>query len=289
MPAEVTDVLDTVASAAGEAARTVGSAAGDLFHQTSVAEARAQARSELTPVVDDSVLKTPGTLTVGVKTAETAPLSLLGTDGSLSGIDVDTAHALADELGLGNVELVSVQNASSALSTTCDIVMGVKEGESPDVTSVGNYAQSALGVFCSQEVDAPVPLAELSGKTVGVQASSVSQAALGELGAEVAEQTFSNLNEAFDALAAGTVDYVVCDAYAGAYLSCVTGGGHFAGTLDEPVAVGIGVSASSPADFQAQVQGALETIQANGIADIAKSRWVGSFPELTSDTRILGA
>ena len=165
--------------------------------------------------------------------------------------------------------------------------MGVEGGESADVMSVGDYAQSALGVFSAAEVGSvPIAASELEGRTVGVQGSSVSQVALRELGIGVTEQTFSNLNEAFDALAAGTVDYVVCDAYAGAYLSCVSGSGHFAGTIDVPVAVGVGVQASS-SGLQASVQEAIEEIQGNGVANIAKSRWIGEFPVLSDASRIV--
>ena len=287
VPSEVTGVLDSLASFAGGAVETLSATVDDVFGGTTVAEAREQRRADLLQKVDDADLKTPGTLTVGIKMGETAPLAMTGTSGTLSGIDVDTAYALADALGISNVELVSVQNASSALAADCDLVMGVKSGESADVMSVGNYAQSALGVFSATEVGSvPVSAAELEGKTVGVQGSSVSQVALRELGIGVTEQTFSNLNEAFDALAAGTVDYVVCDAYAGAYLSCVSGGGHFAGTIDAPVSVGVGVSASA-SGLQASVQEAIEEIQGNGVANVAKSRWIGEFPALSDTSRIV--
>ena len=319
VPSEVTGALDGLASAVGGAVETLGATVDDVLGGTSVAQAREQRRDDLLQKVDDADLKAPGTLTVGIKMGETAPLAMSGSDGDLSGIDVDTAYALADALGIANVELVAVQNASSALAADCDLVMGVESGESADVMSVGYYAQSALGVFSAAEVGSvPVAASELEGRTVGVQGSSVSQVALRELGIGVTEQTFSNLNEAFDAvqgssvdpaaaradalglahvelvsvhhasaaLAAGTVDYVVCDAYAGAYLSCVSGSGHFAGTIDAPVAVGVGVQASS-SSLQASVQEAIEEIQGNGVANIAKSRWIGEFPVLSDASRIV--
>ena len=287
VPSEVTGALDGLASAVGGAVETLGATVDDVLGGTSVAQAREQRRDDLLQKVDDAELKTPGTLTVGIKMGETAPLAMSGSDGDLSGIDVDTAYALADALGIANVELVAVQNASSALAADCDLVMGVESGESADVMSVGDYAQSALGVFSAAEVGSvPIAASELEGRTVGVQGSSVSQVALRELGIGVTEQTFSNLNEAFDALAAGTVDYVVCDAYAGAYLSCVSGSGHFAGTIDAPVAVGVGIQASS-SSLQASVQEAIEEIQGNGVANIAKSRWIGEFPVLSDASRIV--
>lgn len=286
VPSEVSVVIDDVTTVVGGALESLGDAIDDALGGTSVAEARQQRRDDLLQRVDDSELKTSGTLTVGIKVGETAPLAMTDSEGTLSGIDVDTAYALADALGIANVELVEVQNASSALAADCDVVMGVEDGEAADVVSVGDYAQSALGVFCSGEVSSvPISASDLEGATVGVQGSSASQVALRDLGVSVSEETFSNLNEAFDALSQGTVDYVVCDAYAGAYLACITGDVSFAGTLDAPVSVGVGVLASSSA-LQESVQLAMEEILVNGVANIAKSRWVGSFPALTADTQI---
>lgn len=286
VPSEVSAVIDDVTTVVGGALESLGDAIDEALGGTSVAEARQQRRDDLLQRVDDSELKTPGTLTVGIKVGETAPLAMTDSEGALSGIDVDTAYALADALGIANVELVEVQNASSALAADCDVVMGVEDGEAADVVSVGDYAQSALGVFCSGEVSSvPISASDLEGATVGVQGSSASQVALRDLGVSVSEETFSNLNEAFDALSRGTVDYVVCDAYAGAYLACITGDVSFSGTLDAPVSVGVGVLATSSA-LQESVQLAMEEILVNGVASIAKSRWIGSFPALTADTQI---
>ena len=288
VPTEVTDALGGAGEALSGVGQAIGGAVDGLLDETSVAEAREQRRADLTPALSDADLKTPGTLTVGIEAAESAPLAFSATDGSLVGIDVDTAYALADELGMANVEIVSVQNASAALASNCDVVMGVEAGSATDVTVLGSSAQSALGVFAATEVTAPIAAADLSGKTVGVQANSVSQSTLASLGLGAVEQTFSNLNEAFDALASGSVDYVVCDAYAGAYLSCTYDAGFFAGTLDAPVAVGVGVSSSASQGLQSSVQAALDAIQGNGVADIAKTRWIGVFPALTEASRLSG-
>ena len=258
----------------------------DVTDPVTVEQARAARRAELVPAVSDEDLVTPGTLTVGVRSTGTAPLVMTGSDGSTMGIDVDTAYALADELGLAHVEFVSVTNVAAGLAS-CDVVMSV-DATQGDCTVVGSYAQSALGVFAAGDtVATPIAATEFSGKTVGVQESSVSQASLAKLGLGNFEETFSNLNEAFDALATGSVDYVVCDAYAGAYLACMHEGISFAGTIDTPVPVGVAVSTDATS-LQANVQAALDAIQTNGVADIAKSRWVGEFPALTEATVVTG-
>lgn len=258
----------------------------DVTDPVTVDQARAARRAELVPAVSDEDLVTPGTLTVGVRSTGTAPLVMTGSDGSTMGIDVDTAYALADELGLAHVEFVSVTNVAAGLAS-CDVVMSV-DATQGDCTVVGSYAQSALGVFSATEVAAvPVTAADLAGATIGVQAGSVSQVALVGLDLGVVEQDFTNLNEAFEALSAGTVNYVICDAYAGAYLATSYTGVSFAGTIDTPLTVGIAV-APDAAELLGSVQAALDEIQTNGVAAIGKSRWVGDFPALTEATVVTG-
>ena len=254
----------------------------DITDPITVAEAREQRRSELMPSVSDDDLVTPGTLTVGLRATGAAPLVIASEDGSYQGIDVDTAYALADQLGLGSVEFVSVRSVAEGVET-CDVVMGADADET-GCTVVGSYVQSALGVFCAGEpASVPIDASALSGATVGVQSGSVSQASLDELDLGCTDETFSNLNEAFDALSAGTVDYVVCDAYAGAYLATAYDGVGFAGTIDTPATVGVAV-ASDSSNLIGNVQMALDEIQVNGVAEIGKSRWVGDFPSLTEAT-----
>lgn len=257
----------------------------DFLASTSVADARAARREALNPVVSSDALRQADTLTVGILATETAPLSFASADGSQSGIDVDTAHALADALGLPYVSFVSVSNVSSGLKDSCDVVMGVSADNAGDATVVGSYAQTATGLFTRQDVTAPIDASALSGATVGVQEGSVSQSTLEGYAVDVTESTFSNLNEAFDALSAGEVDYVVCDALSGAYLATAYPGTVFAGTLDEPVSVGVAVSNEALATA---VDSALSSIQSNGVGDLVRSRWLGAMPVLTADSRVTG-
>ena len=258
----------------------------DVTDPVTVEQARAARRAELVPAVSDEDLVTPGTLTVGLQVTGTAPLVIAGSDGEYGGIDVETAYALADQLGLGAVEFVPVQSVAEGVET-CDVVMGASS-EEPDCAVVGSYVQSALGVFSATDVaSVPISAADLGGATIGVQAGSVSQASLGRLNLGNAEQTFSNLNEAFEALAAGTVDYVVCDAYSGAYLAHAYDGVSFAGTIDAPLPVGIAV-ASDASSLIGNVQMALDEIQTNGVAAIGRARWIGDFPALTEATVVSG-
>lgn len=257
----------------------------DFFGTPSVAEAREARRSTLSPVVTSDALRQADTLTVGIPTSETAPLVLTSSSGERAGIDIDLAYALADELGLGSVVFVTVDDVSTALSESCDVVMGVESSSAEGATVAGSYVQSATALFTKGDVTAPIDASALAGATVGVQGGSVSEGVLNDYETGATASTFSNLNEAFDALEEGTVDYVLCDAYAGAYLATAYPGTVFAGTLDEPVPVGVAVGEG---ELQSAVQGALDAIQTGGVGDIVRSRWVGSLPSLSSETCVTG-
>lgn len=257
----------------------------DFIGTPSVEEAREARRSELAPVVAGAALKQEGTLTVGIPATETAPLSITSADGVQSGIDIDLAHALADELGLSYVSFVPVDGVDAALAETCDIVMGLEPGDAGNATVIGGYVQSATGLFARGDVTAPVDASSLSGTSVGLQEGSVSAQLVGEFELDIMRTPFANLNDAFEALEQGSVQYVVCDAYAGAYLAAAYSDVSFAGTFDEPTLVGIAVS--SP-ELQTAVQSALETVETGGVGDIARARWVGDLPTLTAESVIGG-
>ncbi|WP_455139852.1 substrate-binding periplasmic protein [Thermophilibacter sp.] len=257
----------------------------DFVGTPSVEEALADRRAALAPVVTSDALVEPDTLTVGLLATQTAPLVITADDGTPSGIDVDTALALADALGLSRVSFVSVPNVAGGLDGTCDVVMGVEDADAGDATVAGGYAQSATGLFTTGGVTAPIDAADLDGATVGVQAGSVSASLLDDYDLSITQSPYANLNDAFDALEAGEVDYVACDAYAGAYLAATLSDASFAGTLDDPVTAGVAVPSG---ELQAAVTSALQDIQTNGVGDVARARWVGALPTLTAETRVTG-
>lgn len=257
----------------------------DFIGTPSVDEAREERRAELAPVVADASLKQTGTLTVGIPDTQTAPLAIASSGGAWSGVDVSMAYALADELGISSVTFVSVNDVEGALADTCDIVMGVEPDEAGAASVVGGYAQTATGVFTRGDVTAPIDASALSGATVGIQEGSVSSATLDGFELDVVRTPATNLNEAFDALEQGSVQYVICDAYAGAYLAAAYTDISFAGVLDEPVLVGVAVSGD---ELQSAVQSALEAIETNGVSDIARARWVGDLPTITAESVVSG-
>ena len=235
---------------------------------TSVAEAKAAARAARSTTLTADELHTAGTLTVGLLSSESAPLLLSSAD---EGLDVDVAYALADELGV-DCAFVSVTGLSDAYDA-CDVVMGVRAGDDADTAVAGSYAKATA--------------ADLAGKTVGVQAGSVSQRALASAGTQAAEQDFTNLNEAFAALEAGTVDYVLCGAYPGGYLAAVYDGISCVGTLAQPAYLGVGVKAENNTLFSKVLEG-MDVISSNGVLDVLRGRWVGGMSRLDTTSVIDG-
>lgn len=252
---------------------------------TSVEEARQSVLGGKATTVDASALVAPGYLTVGVKSAiSSAPTCVQGEDGLLYGLDVDLAAALASELGL-KVRYVPVVD-NSQLGTTCDVVMNSRSDNPESVAVVGSYVESA-SCFFYRGTPQVLQITDLGGKSVGLQSGSMSETALNRTGLKMSQRSFVNLNEAFDALAAGEIDYVLCEAFPGAYLASLHGGISFAGALEAPETSGVAVSAKN-AELVSKIQVAFDTLSSNGVLEIARTRWVGSLPALTADSQIQG-
>lgn len=249
---------------------------------TSVADARHAALGGVSKV-EASALVDPGYLTVGLKSAtSSAPLCVEGENGRVMGLDVDLSAALASELGL-KVRYVPVVDGST-LGTECDIVMNGATDDPNHIAIAGTYVESATSFFYMGENKVSA-VTELNGKSVGLQGGSVSETVLNRTGLKMSQKAYANLTEAFDALSVGDVDYVLCETYPGAYLANLHDGVGFAGSLETPETKGIAVLASNT-ELVTKVQEAYDTILANGILEVARSRWVGSLPTLTSDSRI---
>lgn len=263
----------------------------DRFVTTAtVADAEQSLKDARTSTVDSSELVSEGTLTVGLLSTASAPFVGTTSSGNQVGVNIELAYALADQLGL-DVQFVDVTDAATSLGATCDVVVGVSTSEggaTAGVSVMGDYAETAVGVF-AKKGSGIASVSDLAGKTAGVQPGSSSERALAETGASTAEQSFANTNEAMDALEDGSVDFVVCDAYAGSYLACK---GYddveLVGTLDIPVAIGVAVRADKPTLAPA-VQAAVDAVQTNGQLDVIKARWVNGIETLTANSRLQGA
>lgn len=261
------------------------SAIQQTFGTPSVAEARAKQAASVSAQVSTPAIIKQGTLTVGLDTSSSAPMCVTSQDGTFQGYDVDMAYAIADELGL-DVEFVSVTNVSQALGQTCDVVMGASASGSGAAAVVGAYAEDAVGFFHKggEQVAAKQ---DLVGKTIGVQDGSTSQQLLKRSDLEARQESFKNLNDAFDALEQGIVDYVLCDAFSGAYLQSAYTDIAFCGSFDVPSAVGVGVAATNT-ELQTVVKTAVDKVTSGGVAQIVRAKWLGGLSQLSDSSQVSG-
>lgn len=258
----------------GELVGIAGDKLGELLQNVggpSYDEAFAARAAETAPAIDDADLVEAGYLTVGLQNSTvSAPFVIESNTGKLQGIDVDLSSAIASQLGL-KVRFVPVLTVDSALSAgECDVVMSASADRVNSSTVLGSYSELATAFFHVGSEGA-VDVSELDGKTVGLQAGSVSQSALDGTSLNMQQSFYSNLNEAFDALEAGEVDFVLCDAYPGAYLASTYSDISFAGAISAPSTIGIASSTSNVA-VQTAVKDALDQVMVNGQMDIIRGK-----------------
>ena len=242
-------------------------------------------RETVTPTVSDDALVTPGTLTVALDTSD-APQAMQDADGNLTGYAVDAARALACRMGL-KVAFVDVSSADSALSDKkADIFIGDIKSTDDGISSLGTCLYDAAAVFgkTSDGESLSVSTDTLNTATLGVQMSSASQEALAKQSITANQKTFSNINECFEALESGEVDYVICDSTAGGYLARLMSQISYVGTLETPSTLGVAGLASNDELCRA-VSDALDGITVDGTLEAVHSVWYGTMPyDLTAKT-----
>ena len=229
----------------------------------------------VTPAVSDDALVTPGTLTVALDTSD-APQAMQDADGNLTGYAVDAARALASRMGL-KVAFVDASSADSALGDKkADIFIGDINSTDGDISALGTCLYDAAAVFgkTSDGESLSVSTETLNTATLGVQTSSASQEALAKQSITANQKTFSNINECFEALESGEVDYVICDSTAGGYLARLMSQVSYVGTLET-----LGVAGLAANDELCRaVSDALDGITVDGTLEAVHSVWYGTMP-----------
>lgn len=242
-------------------------------------------RETVTPTVSDDALVTPGTLTVALDTSD-APQAMQGADGNLTGYAVDAARALASRMGL-KVAFVDASSADSALGDKkADIFIGDINSTDGDINTLGTCLYDAAAVFgkTSDGESLSVSIETLNTATLGVQTSSASQEALAKQSITANQKTFSNINECFEALESGEIDYVICDSTAGGYLARLMSQISYVGALETPSTLGVAGLAANDELCRA-VSDALDGITVDGTLEAVHSVWYGTMPyDLTTKT-----
>lgn len=253
---------------------------------TSVADAvalrNAQAKAQMS--VSAPVVHQDGVLRVAVLTSAGSPHVMEASDGTLQGIDVDVAAALAQQMGLG-LELVPVSSVSEASAQGADVVLGVSPQDSGGLTVVSSYMEEAVGIFCHDGADLSDAGALASQGVAVVSGTGAQRAVTAVPGLAAAQRPYDDIDAAFDALEAGEVACVACPAYEGAYIALGHPGISMAGTVDVPRTVGAGVERGNT-ELVSAVQDSLDAVGSNGVLALIRSRWVGDLPTLTADSLI---
>lgn len=228
--------------------------------------------------VSDSALNTAGTLRVGVN-ASNAPYSV-EQSGSIVGIDVDIAAALADEMGL-KLELVDVgTGVDTAFSQeNVDIVMGVTEANSAYWMS-DPYMSSGIALFSlTQGAQAPTSAGSFK---IAAQSSSMSAIEVESAFGSGCLENAADPQSAFDSLSTGAVDYVAADSTIGEYVIHVSGMEAYPiALLQEPSSYSIAVDTTNTA-LQTSVQEALMKLTNGGVIDVIQNMWLGDQVDLSS-------
>ena len=232
--------------------------------------------------VDNSLLHTPGTLRVGVD-ASNAPYAAQS-QGSIVGIDVDTAAALADELGL-KLELVDVgTNAEGAFtSDDVDIVMGVGS-DAKNCWVPEPYLSSSIVLFAAEEgTRVPLPTDVF---VVAAQASTMSAVEVtNRLGQDHLDAT-SDIQTAFDKLKDGSAKYVATDSTIGSYVAHSNNQTIYPiALLAEETKYCIGAPTTASA-LQDAVSEALKKLSDGGVLKLIDQKWLGDQMDLASLTVI---
>lgn len=251
------------------------------FMPTTVQDALKADRNANSPKVSVPTIHEQGVLKVGLRNSTMRPpLIIQDSKGDLSGIDIDVVSAVADDLGL-SVQFIPIPDQGA--ESQVDVVVDVKTTDAP-VTVVGKILESAVGFFWKGN-SGVIEKDQLMNKTVAVQSASTSLAVLEKTDLVMTVKGFANLNEAFDALNSGSVDFVLCDTNAGAYIANQYAGIVMCGTIDNPAVHGIGVPSSNIA-LQQAISASLDKLNNNGVLKLITVRWMGDLVEVNGESQI---
>jgi polar amino acid transport system substrate-binding protein len=220
-----------------------------------------------------------GVLRVGV---DSSGVPFAGpSEGRIIGIDVDTAAALAEQMGL-RLEVVDVkgQDANAVLGAgTVDVVMGI-QGEAAGAftgSQVGPYVvdgPAAFTVGLSGEAPAFDP-AVLGGVPIAAQEGSLSAWQVDRDYGSGNLRAYPTLNAVFDELSSGSVSYAAADAVVGSFLALQQYEGiRCVGLLSEPQGVYMGV-ATEKQELLSRLTDALRSLRDEGNLQTIIAKWLG--------------
>lgn len=215
----------------------------------------------------------PGKLIVGVDASSYPFAGESG--GRISGLNVDVAAALADELGL-RLELVDTgMSGLAALGEQVDILMGVDATDAPEGSCWISqpYLAAGIALFAGGE-GASAPVAK-DKPVIGAQSQSLSAWLVTDLYGADALSASDDLRAIFQDLKDGALEYAASDMAVGHYLcNGLSMEAAMVGLLEESSNYCVAVPADNAA-LQQAVGEALATVEGTGILEVILTRWVG--------------
>ncbi len=238
-----------------------------------------KANDTYVPETNDPVVSTPtigeaGVLRVGVDPGN-PPLAGMESD-KIVGLDVETAAAIADDLGL-KLSIVDVGSdpAGALEAGRVDIVMGIDSADPQgDFWLSSTYLPTGVALFALSP-DAVVPT-DGQGMRFAAQMSSKSAwAVTNEFGQEDVDAV-PNLGTAFEELEAGTVDYVAADAIIGSYNAHVRKlDVSIIAMMTRPSGYAIGV-AQNNTELQQLIASEVSALTTGGVENVIERKWLGT-------------
>ncbi len=234
---------------------------------------------ELTPTVNTPVIGKNGVLRVGVDASNPPFAGKIGND--IVGLDVDTAAALADALGL-KLEIKNVEsNGATALAAgDIDILMMIPKSNTDSSLWVSDpYVETAVALFAGDAHNTvPTPA---SNPVIAAQATSRSAWAVENIFGDDALHPLNDLVSAFSSAEKGEAAYVAADAAIGTYVAKTQNVDlRIIALLEKPNGYCIAVSAQN-AELQAVVESTLKTLKDGGVLTVVTTKWLGNDLELS--------
>lgn len=235
------------------------------------------APTDYSPSLKDAKLSTPsiledGKLKVGVDFGN-PPFA--GDTAKSSGIDIDIAAAIADELGL-NIEYVDVGSSPELAleNNKVDMVMGMSKSTKITETWKSNpYIQNACALFAKSGLSA-IPTKDGADK---ISAQMASQSALvAQAQFNVANIKLENsLSSSFESLAKGEVQYVAADTTSGAYYAKnAEMDVNIVALISKPSGFCIGAKKANT-KLAESINSIIDTLSKNGTLSLIEKKWLG--------------
>ncbi|MDO4443551.1 MAG: transporter substrate-binding domain-containing protein [Slackia sp.] len=238
----------------------------------------------LNPTISSPTIGKEGTLRVGVGGG--APFVVSSSDGTSSGLDIDIAAAIANQLGL-KLEVVSLGSGASEVDVEAaltkgdvDIVMSATSSDANGNVWVSQpYTQTGVALFAAEGTK--VPSRDAAPK-IAAQSSSTSAWAVTNAFGDDALVAKADLLSALSAVEKKDSQYVAADAVIGTYAA-------LGQNVDvQPIAMlgsiggyGIAVSADNT-DLQKAVSDALSAASGNGVVATICTKWLGAALDLSA-------